>query len=169
MEDKTPFRVIDTVEGSAFLEIRKALNVLRTQYPNVTPEHARVIEDPRGSAVVFEDRSFHPVAVRQGATAPLTPHETQRVIADAAVPKPKRSIQGAHIPLIESAAIEFARKLPIQFEQYVITVAEEGSTLIVMFSDRTTAAGVRGSSGRPGFEAAFDRKTSRMMRSNFVR
>jgi hypothetical protein len=169
MQDRTPLRVIDTVEGSAFLEIRKGLQVLRAQQPNVVPDRARLLEDPRGSFVVFEDRAFHPVAVRRGSTLPSTPHETQAMISDAAAPKPNRSIQGPHIALIEAAAIEFVKKVRVNLEQYFITVAEEGSDLTVMFSDRTAARGIRGSGKLPGFEAVFDRKSQRLIRSNFVR
>jgi hypothetical protein len=169
MQDKTPLRVIDTVEGSAFLEIRKALQVLRTQQPNVVPDRARLLEDPRGSFVVFEDRAFHPVAVRRGSSVASTPHETQTMISDAAAQKPKRSIQGPHIPLIEGAAIEFGKKVRINLEQYLITVAEEGSTLIVMFADRNAAPGIRGSGRLPGFEVVFDSKSQRVIKSNFVR
>lgn len=169
MQPSTVLRVVDKIEGSAFLEIRRALQTVRSAQPNVTPDRASLVEGARGLAVIFKFPGGSLLAVPHGSNVPLSGEETRRLMANAGESKPGKSVQGSNIALIELAAIEFARKLPIDLHLYVISLVEEGSALVVIFKDVKASPRVRGSGGEPGFEVAFDRASGRMVRSNFIR
>ena len=149
------FQATDWLSGNAFLEIRKAFHTLRQSQPNLMPVHCRLIEDAQGTAVVFWGPSA-PIGIRRGAQEPLPSAEASMLMAG----KISGALRGASMRFIETAAVELGRKLTIRLDEYFVAVAEEGMTLLVMFT---------GPAGQPGFEAAFDRRSGLMVRANFVR
>jgi hypothetical protein len=79
------------------------------------------------------------------------------------------TILGSHFRAVEQAVKVFtSRNLDLNF--YKITVVREGSSLVVIFTDKDAAMGGRGSPGtRPGFEVELDEKDLRVLRANFIR
>lgn len=79
------------------------------------------------------------------------------------------TIQGVNFLAAQAAAAVFAQT-QLHVADYRITVLGEGNSFIVLFTDKDAPLSGRGSPGkRPGYEVRLDRRSLRVLGSNFMR
>jgi len=165
-----PLQRLDSIDGRGFLEIRSALRALRGVRPEANPDRVELLRDAAGAVAVFEEGESL-IAVRTDKGTLLPSADARYLVANADPLRSRRSLRGANIPLIERAAIEFGKKLPFDFDEYVIAVVDDGPMRVVMLRDRDRdrREDEIGSAGRPSFEVGFDREKFEVVKAHFSR
>ena len=85
---------------------------------------------------------------------------TPRVIAE---------FNGASVKWIHAAEPEFQRR-HLNLDKYIVSVVEEGDSVVVTLSAPDAVKGMRGSSGSyPAFVVEVSRKDMKVVRANYIR
>jgi len=158
MQQSTPIRRLDTIDGRGFVEIRAALRALSGIQPQAKPDQVRLISGPAGTVAVFrEGDSITGMRVASGTPVPVP--EVRYLMANADPAQPPRSVRSANVPLIERAAIEFAARKRFDLDEYVFTVVDDGPMRVVLLQNGP----------RTSYEVGFDRETFEKLKSHYSR
>jgi hypothetical protein len=165
-----PISELDHFQGTSFLASQAALAVMqRKQMPEVREGRFEVLREGPQEFVVFTDpRSRR--GVRVGGEAEMSADEVRKLSAPSDRVASIDAFQGVSYLATRSAAEVFRRQYKdLDLAKYKIELIRDGDAVVVIFADKTTLPGTRGSLGEPGFEVALDPKDGRVLRSQFVR
>ena len=174
MSDTGPIKELDTIQGSSYLAIQAAIEVVRHHNPNLAQCHIRVVRDEKSEVVIFTGKNLRAgiggsLAVRPESREQLNAHDLSVLMSNTDHVKILDTVQGSSFLAIQAAVAVFQRYKP-DLSQYKMAVVRDGNSLVVIFSDKGQQAGGLGSLGaRPGFEVELDSQDLRVLRSHFTR
>lgn len=169
MSNTEPIKILDTIQGSNFLAIQSAIKVLRNYKATDLAQHKiEVLSDSGSVIVIFTDKGRR-LGVKQGSDLEMNNNDFELLSSKKDRIETLDTIQGKNFLAVEAAAEVFQVHNP-ELKHYKITVISDNKSLIVMFTDKDTPKGARGSVGKhPGFEVELSAGDRRVLRSNFIR
>jgi hypothetical protein len=173
MPNPGPVETVDAIQGTSFVVVESAMGPFERHKLDLAQYKILVMRQDDATLVAFTDKDGNPasrrsIGVREGSGEELSPKLLEALLSD----KDKKvldAIQGAHFAAIKAAVKVFRRRIP-NLAPYKIEVVREGSSLVVIFTDKEGNSDDRGNPGtRPGFEVEIDSRDMSVLRSNFVR
>lgn len=168
-----PIEVLDTIQGSSYPVIERALAVLQSHGPDLNSTHITVVRRGDSDAVVFTGDAERAGAgenlgVRMDTERVLNPDELSALLSNLDRVDPVDELTGSSLLAIRAALDVFNQHGP-DLSRYKIVVVRDGESKVVLFSDKDLQPGSRGSVQVPGFEVELNPHDLEVLRSNFVR
>jgi hypothetical protein len=169
MSNTEPIKILDTIQGSSFLAIQSAIKVLRRYKTSDLAQHKMEVLSDSGSVIVIFTDKDRRLGVKQGSDVEMNNNEFEILSSKKDQIETLDTIQGKNFLAVDAAVEVFQAHKP-DLKNYKITVFSDNKSLVVMFTDKDTPKGARGSVGKyPGFEVELSAGDRRVLRSNFVR
>ncbi len=173
MPNSARLKIIDTIQGSSFLSVQSAMEVLKHHNPDLAQSKIEVIRKGISIVVILVDKnepenSKKSIGVMVDSNAELNARDLHVLRSDEEQSQLLDQIKGSSFPPTLKAFEIFRQRNP-DLTQYDIKVVSKRDSLVVIFSDKDRPAGIRGSIGKPGFEVEMNARDLTVIRSNFVR
>jgi len=173
MANSGQIQFLDMIQGSSFLAIQSAMEVLQRHNPDLAKYGIEVVREGNSVVVILADKdeSANPredFGVSLEPKMELSLKELSFLRSNMEQIQMLDQIQGSNFLAIQAATEVFQRYNP-DLANYKIEVVREGDSVVVIFADKDRPDGTRGSVGKPGFEVELNVQDLRVLRSNFVR
>lgn len=173
MANPRKIQLLDSIQGSSYLAILSALEVIEHYHLNLLQFEFKLVAKDNSITVVLIDKA-DAKATREGiginleSRKELSPPELSRLQSDTDSTQIIDQIQGSSFLAIQAATRVFQRYDP-DLMDYKIEVVREGNSVVIIFTDKDRLAHTRGSVGKPGFEVELNAQDLQVLRSNFIR
>jgi hypothetical protein len=175
-EKKSQLTVLDEIQGSNFLIIRSVVPVFRRRNLDIQLYKIALLRDDQSVIVLFsrvdEKNEVIPrnLGIRGTADVEMNSVDLSSSLSKVDLSKPLDIIRGKSFLAIQTADAVFQQRLKADLVRYKITLAREGDSVSVIFTDKDGKPGGRGGPGVvPAFEVQLTADSLQVMRSNFVR
>ena len=164
-------QIIDTIKGHNFLAIQSIIDILQKYKPDWARTKIEILSKEKSTIIVLLDKNINdakkPIGIDLKSKLQLDPEEIKTFISGVNIELLDK-IKASSFFIIEKANNIF-QKHKLDLKEYKIEVIGEGSSIIVIFSDKERIVGSRGSTGKLGFEVELNSNDLQVIRSNFIR
>lgn len=168
-------QLLDTIQGSIFLAILSAMEIINCHNPDLAQSKIEVISYEGYMIVVLDSKDDithlkKSYAVQLESKQELNAHEISILQSRLDHIQLMGQIQGSSfLPIKKAIDIFQQNNLNLKLADYNIELVRESNSLSVIFSDRNRPAGTHGSVGKTGFEVEMNVQDLQILRSNYVR
>lgn len=168
-----PIEVLDTIQGSSYLVIQRALHVLEGQKLDLNQYRITVVRWGESDAVIFtademKGDTIRDHGVRLDTEEILKPEEMNGIKSNLDRVTTVDALRGINHSAIQ-VAVDVFNQHDLNITRYKIVVVSEGTSKVILFNDKDLQPGSRGGGRVPGFEVELNAHDLSVLRSNFVR
>lgn len=169
MGDANRLLFIDRLRGVDFVKIQSALDNINSRDFDFSRLRIELLRDEDCTVIdLSHDVSRERFCLRLQTGDPMSTEDLDSFRSARNNTEIFESIHGTTFLAIR-AAVEVFKRQNLNLEYYNIEVVREGTSIIVIFSDKDRPEGARGSIGKIGFEVELDSRDLHVIRSNYVR